>query len=92
MCQGVCELAESFVWENRRGQGCFWEGFLWSFESVRGRSRAVRQVGKSVSVRRLRVKVFGLGGDSVRVRWSVLRAWAVLGLKASGQVGDRCAV
>ena len=41
-------------------------------------------------VRVFRVKVFGLGGGSVRVRWSVLRAWAVLGfveLRAAAAIG-----
>ena len=54
-----------------------------------GRQRRL-QVGVGVIVRGFRVKVFGLGGGGVRVRCSVLRAWAVLGfveLRAAAAIG-----
>ena len=52
--------------------------------------RRLLQVGVGAVVRGFRVKVFGLGGGGVRVRWSVLRAWAVLGfveLRAAAAIG-----
>ena len=48
------------------------------------------QVGVGAVVRGFRVKVFGLGGGGVRVRWSILKAWAVLGfveLRAAIAIG-----
>ena len=64
---------------------------------VRGTVRSVQWVidGGLVGwlgavVRGFRVKVFVLGGGGVKVRWSVLRAWAVLGfveLRAAAAIG-----
>ena len=58
-------------------------------EAVSGSSKAAAS-GCRGCLSVFRVKVFGLGGGGVRVRWSVLRAWAVLGfveLRAAAAIG-----